>query len=124
MIVEKLSKIITEIAKELGYEIDNMNVIKSNRPDLCDYQCDDVFKLAKMFKKNPMEIGESIVSRLNEIEEVFFKSLNKCVNNSFIESCPYPLPLLSASQWEHWKIHGSAGKPPARPSSGALNPEG
>ena len=63
MIVEKLSKIITEIAKELGYEIDNMNVIKSNRPDLCDYQCDDVFKLAKMFKKNPMEIGESIVSR-------------------------------------------------------------
>ena len=69
MIVEKLSKIITEIAKELGYEIDNMNVIKSNRPDLCDYQCDDVFKLAKMFKKNPMEIGESIVSRLNEIED-------------------------------------------------------
>ena len=31
MIVEKLSKIITEIAKKLGYEIDNMNVIKSNR---------------------------------------------------------------------------------------------
>ena len=46
-----------------------MNIIVSNRPDLCDYQCDDVFKLAKMFKKNPMEIGESIVSRLNEIED-------------------------------------------------------
>ena len=44
MILEELSKIITKVAKNLGYN-ENLRVIKSNRPDLCDYQCDEVFRM-------------------------------------------------------------------------------
>ena len=63
-----LENIITNVTNDLGYTVDNMTVIKSNRPDLCDYQCDQVFKLAKQYHKNPMEIGEEITSKINELE--------------------------------------------------------
>lgn len=63
-----LENIITKVTNNLGYAVDNMTVIKSNRPDLCDYQCDQVFKLAKQYHKNPMEIGEEITCKINELE--------------------------------------------------------
>lgn len=63
-----LENIITKVVKSLGIEIDTMPVIKSNRPDLCDYQCDQVFKLAKQLHKNPIEIGEQIVLEINKID--------------------------------------------------------
>ena len=63
-----LENIITDVTNSLGYTVDNMTVIKSNRPDLCDYQCDQVFKLAKQYHKNPMEIGEEITCKINELE--------------------------------------------------------
>ena len=68
MILDVLSNILTKVANELGYK-ENLRVIKSNRPDLCDYQCDEVFKLTKIYHKSPIEIGNQIVSKLNEIED-------------------------------------------------------
>ena len=69
MIIEKLEELLKDAFIKCGYELENVKVIKSNRPDLCDYQCDDVFKLAKVYRKNPIEIGEMIVSEINNIEE-------------------------------------------------------
>ena len=69
MIIEKLEELLKDAFIKCGYELENVKVIKSNRPDLCDYQCDDVFKLAKEYRKNPIEIGETIVSEINNIEE-------------------------------------------------------
>lgn len=63
-----LENIITKVTNNLGYAVDNMTVVKSNRPDLCDYQCDQVFKLAKQYHKNPMEIGEEITCKINDLE--------------------------------------------------------
>lgn len=76
MIIEKLENFITEITNSLGFNVDNMRVIISNRPDLCDYQCDDVFKLAKEFKQSPIEIGEKIVDAIlshENWENLFYK---------------------------------------------------
>lgn len=76
MIIEKLESFITEITNSLGFNVDNMRVIISNRPDLCDYQCDDVFKLAKEFKQSPIEIGEKIVEAIlshENWENLFYK---------------------------------------------------
>lgn len=70
--LEKLEALITKITNKLGYKVSKMRVIKSNRPNLCDYQCDDVFKLAKEFHKNPLMIGEEIVRELNAIDEFHF----------------------------------------------------
>ena len=93
MILEKLSEIITNIANTLGYN-ETLRVIKSNRPDLCDYQCDEVFKLTKIYHKSPIEIGEEIVSKINEIEDFnnYFQKIEFCkpgfinitVSNKFI----------------------------------------
>ena len=68
MILDILSEVLTKVANNLGYK-ETLRVIKSNRHDLCDYQCDEVFKLTKLYHKSPIEIGEEIVSKLNEIED-------------------------------------------------------
>jgi arginyl-tRNA synthetase len=76
MILDILSNILKDILKELNYECDS-KIIKSNRPDLCDYQFDGVFKLAAQYHKNPIEIGEEIVSKLNKIDNFnyYFKEV-------------------------------------------------
>lgn len=64
MVIQILEKILAEA---LGsYTLDSVSVTKSNRPDLCDYQFDGAFKLAKQYKKSPMEIAEEIVTFLKE----------------------------------------------------------
>lgn len=64
MINNVLEKIVKESLKNLNYDID-VNVIKSNRPELCDYQFDGCFKLASIYKKNPIEIGEEVTKNIN-----------------------------------------------------------
>ena len=79
MILDILSDIITKEAYKLGYR-DNLRVIKSNRPDLCDYQCDEVFKLTKKYHKSPAEIGTSLVNSINELENFddYFAKVDFC----------------------------------------------
>lgn len=79
MILDKLSKLLTHIANKLGYN-ENIRVIKSNRPDLCDFQCDEVFKLAKLYHKSPIEIGEEIVSEINKLDNYkdYFEKVEFC----------------------------------------------
>ena len=79
MIIDTLSNLITTIANKLGFTED-LRVIKSNRPDLCDYQCDEVFKLAKIYHKSPIEIGEALVSEMNKIDNFsdYFDKVEFC----------------------------------------------
>ena len=72
MIIDVLNEKIAEI---LGN--DSIHVIRSNRRELCDYQSDDVFKLAKTEHRNPMEIGSEIVEKINAISD--FSDYFKCV---------------------------------------------
>lgn len=64
---------------------ESCKIIKSNRPDLCDYQFDGIFKLAGKLHKNPMEIGEEVVEKLKSIPECQDKFSNiECVRPGFI----------------------------------------
>ena len=65
MIIDILAKKLNEI---LDYGI-SFRVIPSNRPELCDYQTDDVFKLAKLEHKSPIELGNKIVEEINQIND-------------------------------------------------------
>lgn len=76
MIIEVLNEVLSNILKKLNYETD-AKVIKSNRPDLCDYQFDGVFKLAATYHKSPIEIGEEIVAEMNNLED-FNKYFKEC----------------------------------------------
>ena len=84
MIIDELSNILTRVANALGYN-ETLRVIKSNRPELCDYQCDDVFKLVKLYHKSPMEIGNEIVNELNNLDNLneYFDKVEFC-NPGFI----------------------------------------
>lgn len=73
--IQKIEKIFLETLKE--YELSNIRIIISNRIDLCDFQCDDLFRLSKVFNKNPMELGEEFVNTLNSLEDfsTYFKKI-------------------------------------------------
>ena len=47
-----INKIIEELFIKNG--IEDIKVSKSNRPDLCDYQSNDIFKIAKKEGKSPI----------------------------------------------------------------------
>ena len=84
MILDKLSEILTDIANNIGYK-ETLRVIKSNRLDLCDYQCDEVFKLVKIYHKSPQDIGNDIVEKINELDNFndYFDKVEFC-NPGFI----------------------------------------
>lgn len=93
MYLEDLQNLLAKAIKEAGYDL-IPSVILSNRPDLCDYQCDDCFKLAKMYGESPIVIGNKIVSCLQSLEnfndyfkEVTFANpgfINLTLSNTFI----------------------------------------
>lgn len=72
-----LNEIVTNAFKKCEYDYE-AKIIKSNRLDLCDYQCDDIFKITKIYHKNPIEIGEEIVNELNNLEDFdkYFKEVS------------------------------------------------
>lgn len=93
MVRKILEDIITDTIKKLNYDY-KASVIKSNRPELCDFQCDDAFKLAKLYHKNPIDIGNEIVNALNNNQDCkeYFKNIefvkpgfiNMTLSDSFI----------------------------------------
>ena len=76
MIIESLEELLKQILEKLNYE-EKAKIIKSNRPDLCDYQFDGVFKLASIYHKNPIEIGEEVVGKINNLDNFndYFKEV-------------------------------------------------
>ena len=87
-----INKIIEELFIKNG--IEDIKISKSNRPDLCDYQSNDIFKIAKKEGKSPIEIGKEIEAKIRNIESFdnYFESvefvapgfLNIKINNEFI----------------------------------------
>ena len=90
-----IENIFNEILEANG--ITKLRIVKSNRPDLCDFQCNEVFKLAKTLGMAPLEIGTKIVKLVNEYPEFskYFKSvefampgfINITVSDYIINSC-------------------------------------
>ncbi len=68
---EKLEKVINDVMIALGYEYSS-KVIKSNISGV-DFQCDDAFKMAKVYHKSPFDIASEIASKLENIE--YFKEV-------------------------------------------------
>ena len=47
-----------------GYPTEKITATISNRPDLCEYQCNGAMALAKQVHQAPMEIAEAVVAKL------------------------------------------------------------
>ncbi len=71
--MKKLPELITaQVQKAFaaaGFDPAQGQVVVSNRPDLCEYQCNGAMALAKSLHKNPFEIAEAVKEQLagNEI---------------------------------------------------------
>ena len=83
--MKKLLDILTEqfatVLKECGYDEKYAKVTVSNRPDLCEYQCNGAMALAKAHKKAPIMIAQEIVEKLSGSE--IFEEIT-AVNPGFI----------------------------------------
>ena len=76
MIINDLESIFNEVFSKLNLPKEHIKIIKSNRPDLCDYQFDGVFKLVSILNKNPEEIGNLIINEINNNDySYYFKSI-------------------------------------------------
>ncbi|MCR5097647.1 MAG: arginine--tRNA ligase, partial [Lachnospiraceae bacterium] len=54
-----------EIAfEEAGYDRSLAHVTISDRPDLCEYQCNGALAAAKTYKKNPFDIAEAVIEKI------------------------------------------------------------
>ncbi len=54
-----------------GYEEAYAKVTLSNRPDLCEYQCNGAMAAAKAYKKKPFDIASEVVGKLSD-SRLFF----------------------------------------------------
>ncbi len=94
MKVKTLLELITiemkKAFKEAGYEETYAKVSLSNRPDLCEYQCNGAMAAAKAYKKAPIMIANDVVARLQEsdcfevAEAVMPGFINLKINLSFV----------------------------------------
>ncbi len=65
---------IKDALNKCNYQVDNVIVSESNRPDLGEYQYNGIMSLAKIYHKNPVEIASEIVNVLKQDD--FFHDVN------------------------------------------------
>ena len=66
--MKKILDYITEEMKQAfascGYDASYAKVTLSNRPDLCEYQCNGAMAAAKVYRKKPMDIAGDVAEKL------------------------------------------------------------
>lgn len=67
-IIDLLNAEVKEAFEKAGYDQDFGTVTLSNRPDLCQYQCNGALVAAKKFKKAPIMIANEVVALLENSE--------------------------------------------------------
>ena len=68
-ILEMMEQELKSAFEACGYEGRFAKVVLSNRPDLCEYQCNGAMAAAKAYKKKPIDIATAVVEKLAGGEE-------------------------------------------------------
>lgn len=91
LFIDEISDIVKSAFEDLGYEKESGKVGVSNRPDLCQYQCNGALANAKKHKKAPRVIAEEVVNNLKG-NNIFSKLeiagpgfINITVNDEFLK---------------------------------------
>ena len=91
-ILDLITDEVTKAFTDCGYDAKYGKVTLSNRPDLCEYQCNGAMAAAKEYKKAPIMIAEEVVAQLKDnamfesLEAVKPGFLNLKLNNEFVAS--------------------------------------
>lgn len=65
-LIKESEKYLQDVLKNLGYEVDKVNLVPNSRKELGDFQINEAFSLAKKYHLNPREVAERIVENLDE----------------------------------------------------------
>ena len=93
--MKKILDIITEKMEQAfvdaGYEASFGKVTVSNRPDLCQYQCNGALSAAKQYKCAPIQIAKAVAEKLDRsdfsmIDAVMPGFINLKLSDSFLQS--------------------------------------
>lgn len=104
-LLEEISSYMKDAFVKAGYDEDLGRVTVSNRPDLCEYQCNGAMAGAKRYHKAPMMIATDVATAL-EGSKVFARAeavapgfLNLDLNNDFLTEY-----VAQMSQADHFGI--------------------
>lgn len=64
ILLDEISAVMAEAFKKSGYDEKYGRVTVSNRPDLCEFQCNGAMAAAKEYKKAPLMIAQDVVAEL------------------------------------------------------------
>ena len=93
--MKKILDIITEKMQQAfadaGYDASFGRVTVSNRPDLCEYQCNGALSAAKQYKCAPIQIANAVVSKLDAkdydmVEAVMPGFINLKLSGAFLQN--------------------------------------
>ena len=93
--MEKILDIITakmqQAFADAGYDASFGRVTVSNRPDLCEYQCNGALSAAKQYKCAPIKIAQAVVEKLNAedyslVEAVMPGFINLKLSDHFLQA--------------------------------------
>ena len=65
-ILDLITDEVTKAFTDCGYDAKYGKVTLSNRPDLCEYQCNGAMAAAKEYKKAPFMIADEVAAKLAE----------------------------------------------------------
>lgn len=68
-IIELLEETLAEAFEQAGYDAGYAKVTVSNRPDLCQYQCNGALAAAKQYHKAPIQMAGEVVEHLADCEQ-------------------------------------------------------
>lgn len=74
--VDLISQEVSLAFESAGYNSTYGKVTVSNRPDLCEFQCNGALPAAKVYHKAPIAIAEEVAARLRESSS--FSSVDAC----------------------------------------------
>ena len=89
-VLELISKEVADAFEAAGYDRELGKVTISNRPDLCEYQCNGAMAGAKKYGKAPFMIADAVAEKLQgnemfeKVESVKPGFLNITVNGDFV----------------------------------------
>ena len=111
-LLEKLSQTVAEAFEAAGYDPACGKVTVSNRPDLCEFQCNGAMPAAKTEHKAPLMIAEAVAEKLQN-SEVFASA--EAVKPGFLNLRVKPEYLAAHLEQMRAQAHlGMAGSMPAR----------
>ena len=80
-IIELITEEVKNAFQKAGYDASYGRVTLSNRPDLCEYQCNGAMAAAKEYRKAPAMIAKDVVEHLAESKAL---EMAEAVNPGFI----------------------------------------